>query len=226
MKRFQDLFIELGDVTEDEFILALTECCRDPWRRDQSVEQPLPAGVNYYCFEVEETPELRKSLLVIARNQRPRTYSVSNIVPKDKAKLTFDEYNTILRDFVNSTLVCASQQILVEYELTQDTLSEEEVFGSEAAELLQLFSSAHAGDYGSRPLDRDRWFDFIVAAHTSRSRHKKNIDLLEQTLLEQGWAEDQARALSTEYEFALDLLDYSKGGQMLDSALSGANKVG
>jgi hypothetical protein len=54
-------------------------------------------------------------------------------------------------------------------------------------------------------MDRERWFDFLIALH--RSGENPDVGLLERWLVEdEQWPDDIASELVSEYELARDLL--------------------
>ena len=74
------------------------------------------------------------------------------------------------------------------------------------AEALRRFSVlANKSTGASHPLDRDRWFDFILLAH--RENAQLDASVLARWLSEsEGWFEDCARDLAGEYERSRSLL--------------------
>lgn len=76
------------------------------------------------------------------------------------------------------------------------------------AAALQLFSD-HANRAVLHPLDRQRCFDFILAAHREESRF--TAEDMQEWLIEEGWLGDEAERLALQYEFARALLQRSEG---------------
>jgi hypothetical protein len=76
------------------------------------------------------------------------------------------------------------------------------------AAALRLFSN-NANRTVLHALDRQRWFDFLLAAHREESRF--TADDLEEWLIGEGWSSDEAAQLALQYEFARALLRHSEG---------------
>lgn len=72
--------------------------------------------------------------------------------------------------------------------------------------LLRAFSDIASKDGAAlHPLDRDRWIEFIIAAH--RERADWVASQMEKWLVSEGWSHDAAERLAAEYEFACALLE-------------------
>jgi hypothetical protein len=68
---------------------------------------------------------------------------------------------------------------------------------------LQLFCD-HANLNTRHPLDRKRWYDFLLAAYREHSILRP--DDLEAWLSDRGWSSEDAHDLALEYDFATALL--------------------
>ena len=77
----------------------------------------------------------------------------------------------------------------------------------ERADALRRFSAAANKATGSsHPLDRTRWFAFLLSVHGVTP--SLDADRLARWLVEvEGWSDDKAHDLVVEYEFGLALLD-------------------
>src|SRR5262245_16412719 len=79
----------------------------------------------------------------------------------------------------------------------------------EAAEKLRVFCAvANKRSGSSHPVDRERWYNFIVAAHEGGTEFSAST--LARWLVEEGcWDDETAEKLAIEYEFARGLLAFS-----------------
>ena len=99
-----------------------------------------------------------------------------------------------------------------EIEVTSNRQSLDDWLSVEAAAALRRFSVlANKSTGSSHPSDRERWVAFLIKAH--QDERSFNSDLLMRWLVEvEGWPEEVADKLASQYEFGLDLLDqYDQG---------------
>lgn len=76
--------------------------------------------------------------------------------------------------------------------------------------LLDDFSKSANKDTGSsHPDDEKRWFDFIISVVKSGSNLP--VDALQDWLQADGWSEERADRLSSEFEFGASILYHYKG---------------
>lgn len=204
---FRDLRL-LGPVDAVELLRhALIERATAPWRhapeREERVHLPAPDG-KPMAFERSATPGFESAGLVLFA--RPDGLEVTNIVPLERSELRYSAYNTILEDFAEHIARPASSATGFVVELSGNTLQIEDKLSQAAADALRRFSVlANKSTGASHPLDRQRWFDFIILTHQDRS--DLDADLLHRWLLESDdWPQDQASDLAIEYERSRALL--------------------
>jgi hypothetical protein len=135
------------------------------------------------------------------------SYKVTNIVPRDVSELGYEAYNQTLKDFVSRIVKPASKQVDFKFDLTSEQQSLNDWVCDNVAQELRRFSKLANKSTGSaHPSDRQRWLDFILLSH--RSKTKLDTELLVRWLIEsQKWADDKAYDLATQYEFGLELLN-------------------
>jgi hypothetical protein len=136
---------------------------------------------------------------------------VTNIVPRQVHQLTMYQYNQILEELNDWVLKLGAEGMSIKSTITADRLDITTLLGFEATKALQIFSSSANKNTGSsHPLDRDRWFKFLVLAH--RESTKIDTHTLYRWLTEEEqWPEDQADKLAIEFEFSSGLLnDYDR----------------
>lgn len=182
----------------------------DGWKRNRALEETLPAdGLNsgFYCFTCDERPSRRSANLWLAPKRGAEYYYVTNIIPNQGDRLSYDDYNEILSSFairLRASQLSNNVQIIEE----GGTLVLDAFLSQEALPRLQRFTrTANKATGSSHHFDKERWFAFIVAAHVeSSSLHSS--DLLRWLLEEELWPEDQATELIIEYEQQRSLLEY------------------
>jgi hypothetical protein len=136
---------------------------------------------------------------------------VTNIVPRQVHQLTMYQYNHILEELNDWVLKLGAEGMSITPTITADRLDVTTLLGLEATKALKAFSSSANKNTGSsHPMDRDRWFKFLVLAH--RDSAKIDTQTLYRWLTEEEqWPEDQADRLVIEFEFASGLLnDYDR----------------
>lgn len=207
MKTFRDLYLRLNGVSIEEVTEKLTLHCHPPWLRCYDNEDGLElSGKKPYCFEREETAGAPSAALFLFEKDDDVWY-VSNIVPASVSELSYDEYNEILEDFLESLVKPSIEGTVAEAEITSNEVSVRSVAGREVEAALVRFSKlANKSAGSSHPLDRQRWFEFLVLANQAHSN--LNADLIIRALIELGWSEERAYELGLQFEFANDLLSY------------------
>lgn len=210
MKTFQNLFIDLNGYDIESFIEQVTKSCGRNWKRAFDREENAKYfNEKAFAFEyIGENSLPNAGLTLFEKN--PGVWYVPNIVPIESGQLSIDEYNKLLIDFKESLVSPAVQNTPIKVELTKDQVFLEDIVGKDAADALKRFSSGANKSTGhSHPCDKRRWFEFLLAAQ--KSGKELYSDVLEATLIEQGWSEEWAHDLALEFEHDQDLLDYANG---------------
>ena len=209
MKTFRNLYIHLNGVDLAIFVKNLENELKAPWIRRRDKENEIPSIViNPICLEVQKGSAVVPSVLFIFQKDK-ETLWVSNIVPTEKAKLTYEQYNSVLENFHENVVVPAIQGTSITTNLTSDQISIGGVTGEEVEKALVDFSDLANKSTGiSHPLDNKRWLEFLVLAHEASSN--LDPDIITRTLVERGWPEDEAFKLGIQFEFAQDLLSYAE----------------
>ena len=205
MKVYQNLYVDLKDYDHSRFFDELAGRASPPWARDRTKEEDThQLGEPTYIFTRQADTRVPGALVALAKATDGRWY-VTNIVPEEFGSLSYDQYNRILMEFYEQVLQHLTDEHAVSLELTSGDLEIDDLLVPETARLLRLFSAAaNKSSGGSHPLDQERWLRFLSAAH--RDHATLTADLLRRFLTEDGWPEDAAIKLASEYEFALDLL--------------------
>jgi hypothetical protein len=215
MQVFRNLFLR----GEPDRLAAVAESIRQAvngdWTRDTDAEahmRSFAANVHdeSYCFKCSKRGR-RPAATVFLMHKDPDTLYVTNIVPHDQHELSYSEYNDILEEFFNQFVDPVAKQAGVQAELTAPEADLETWLSPEVAKKLRMFSRlANKYSGSSHPMDRGRWYDFIVSAHQEGADF--DASTLARWLQEVGgWDERLSHELAIEYEFARGLLSFADG---------------
>ena len=208
--QFRELLIDGGGTRLDELEQAVEELLAPPWDRDRETEDSdlLKRG-KYRVFRrggTGDAPGLR--VFLVPREAKDQVY-VSNIVPTELSELTMDQYNDALITFCDEFCRPATAKLGLDCQITEAFLDLSKYLDEDTYRSLIAFSRlANKSTGASHPLDRDRWFDFIVRLHGSNIQ--LDGDVLERWLILEGWSEDIAYRLTEQYGYALELLQYAQ----------------
>jgi len=182
---------------------------QEPWHHDLEWEEDIRASAvgeeDVIVLVRDSFDDVDESGLVLL--QEGTGYKVANIVPRNVGELGITKYNAILRDFV--TRIAGPALAVGDFEL--DLSSPHQSLGdwldADSAAALKRFSrSANKSTGTAHPMDRDRWYHFLIATHNASKR--LGTDQLVRWLVEvENWPEGHAHTLAADYEFALGLLE-------------------
>jgi len=214
MQVFRVLFLKASNSEQLAGLMDEVEKSLTPgWERDRTLENELRADVfrtkPVYCFARDEDGRLPSAIIYLLEEETG-TLVLSNIVPRKKYQLTFDEYDAVLDDFVSIVRPCADKtNVLVN--LTRSQADLRDWLSDKAAEKLRTFSTKANKRAGFLlPIDEERWLDFIVTAR--REGSKLDASNLRRWLVElEGWSPEIAEQLAGEYAFGGKLLTFSDG---------------
>ncbi|RDD92965.1 hypothetical protein DTW89_10785 [Acidovorax sp. BoFeN1] len=204
---FQDLYLRGPASAVAALHQALKDRTAPPWRYATEKEEQLRElgeEGDALAFERAVTPGYEAAgLMLIADGDGLK---VANIVPLELSELSHRAYNAILEDFASQIARPAAMDAGCSVVMSSSTLQLENVVPPAVAEALRRFSVlANKSTGASHPMDRDRWFDFILLAH--RENAQLDASVLARWLSEsEGWLEDCARDLAGEYERSRSLL--------------------
>jgi hypothetical protein len=205
---FQDLVLYGPAESRPALRKALLDRVAAPWHHDETKERQLSrdasGAADILAFQREESDGLAGATLTLW--SQPDGYKVTNIVPLELGRLGYTRYNAILQDFEQQLAGPAAQQVGFRVKMTAARESIEDWLSPKAAQALWRFSRAANKSTGSsHPLDRERWFLFLIEAHAANG--PLDTDTLARWLVEvEGWDDESANELAIEYEFGLDLL--------------------
>ncbi len=212
---FQDLRLRGGLGGRDGIRRALISSTSSPWRHavDREKEIRDVAGENDDVIAFESAASGGLDAVALVLWAQGEGYEVTNIVPLEVGELGYRRYNLALQNFVDVVAEPAARKSVFKIEMTAAKQGLRDWLSPDAVDALRSFSVAANKATGSaHPMDRRRWFSFLLAAH--RDRRGLDPERLTRWLTEvEGWPEDQAHDLAIEYEFGLALLDeYDRSG--------------
>lgn len=176
MKTFRELHIQVKTAHTAKFIAAVDKALNSGWSRkvDDVAEHDAIAGEHVY-YVCEPTPSRPRALLAIFRKNDTVLY-VSNIVPAEASELSYDEYNAILMDFHDKVLRQLSTDFPVTLIASGDQRRIEEIVSPEAMQKLKQFCGLANKSTGSaHPLDKERWYDFLIQVTNDEQRSRRSI---------------------------------------------------
>ncbi len=183
------------------------------WQRNKQIEEDgrNPAGLApeqlRYCFKCEPTPS-RKGALVVLMSDPNDNLQLTNIVPDELGQLTFDEFNSILEEFVQKFVRPAIAKTGAELETSSGIVTIDDWFTRETAEKLRRFLKLTHGST-SHPEDEKLWNSFLVSA--DRENADVHGDLLRRWLKEDaGIHEHYADQLASDYQRLKEFLMYKE----------------
>lgn len=205
---FQNLYLKSRSSVSSVRTSILAQA-QGPWHQDLEREEDIRDHTvddeDVIVLVRDAFDDVDESGLVLW--QEGMGYKVSNIVPRNVGELGITKYNAILRDFVTRIAEPAALAGCFEVELSSPHQSLDNWLDAEPATALRRFSRlANKSTGSSHPLDRDRWYAFLIATHHATKR--LDTDKLVRWLVEvEHWSEDTAHELAIDYEFALGLLE-------------------
>jgi len=214
MKVFQDLELQGDRDSIRRLMEEIKANLSGGWTHAEDIERrySLDVGKDTYCFSCTRAGS-REPATLFSIFSEPNRLAVGNIISHGNADLTPDQYNHILGDFYERFIHPRAEKMGILGHPSPVDMSIEEIISRAAAERLKNFSRmANKSTGGSHPLDRERWFEFLVTMH--KEKQKLDWDILFRWLVEdEGWPEEVADDLTSEYEFARSLLEFYDGNR-------------
>ena len=207
--QFRDLVIPGGQSKLNELADAVEQRLQPPWSRDREAESSPNlnlGGAEYRVFKRDDTASGPGLLLFLIA--QANDIEVANVVPTgERNELTKQEYNDAIVQFSSGFLADSAQALGLVVSLSPSELNMQDVLDETTYQALLAFSRASNRSTGSsHPLDREKWFKFIVGVYRNGSDVSSSD--LERWLVLDGWSEDVAWDLLIQFEFAMQLLRY------------------
>ena len=206
---FRDMALRVPAEQRPAVRAALISFATPPWSFDEqrSAESKLLSLFGeVLLFRREASASFPAAGLTVLGNDEG--YEVPNIVPLSPGALNFREYNAVLEDFRERVASPVAVGLPLNIEVSNATQDLEDWTSADAATALELFSAAaNKASGASHPMDEKRWFRFLVADY--RGKKRLGAARLMRWLHEvEGWNEDTAHKLASQYEMGIDLLEY------------------
>lgn len=199
MKTYKDLIIDLKGADKLEFANQAKAEDNPLWERQYDKEEN--ADIWAISFLYKGMPQA--GLWIMEKSKG--TLYISNIIPKEKSELSYDEYNTITDKFNEDVIKPIIDRLDIAITITKGYYELNDYLNEWNQKLFLSFSNlANKSTKSSHPLDRNRWYQFIISSF--RAHQILPTDILEGFLIENGWIEDNVVDLLIEYEFAIGLL--------------------
>ncbi len=214
MELFQDLTIKLNPNYPgfQQTLLELVEQS-SVWKiRKDYQEAFLQRGLlkdrTVICIETPVLGYAGKDLQAIIWTYDYGTWlQTFNIIPSNSNRLSKEEYNFILNEFVRVFINRTAADYHAEVILTKPVMDVIDYVDQDVYDALVLFSEmANKSTGHSHPMDEKRWCEFILVSAAKKRR--LSVDYLEGWLVDHGWSSDMANELGLDYEYGLTLLDY------------------
>lgn len=208
---FSDLVLHIAFDERDAVAAQLKAAARGPWsfdsERSEEMRRNAVGDRRVLAFTRVPTGDLPAAGLSLWSNDEG--LYVPNVVPLEAREFTHAQYNAVLGDFADLVVRPVAARAGFRVELTDGRQQLSDWISPEAARKLRVFSAAANKSSGSsHPMDRERWFDFILAVH--RSGSQLDTDRLARWLNEvDRWDEDSAYKLAGEFERYISILEYA-----------------
>jgi hypothetical protein len=212
MRVFKDFRLMLNGLPLDEWLRRSAPHLSGSWRRSVDLEsQARDFGIGdgpYLCYELHDDPANSPVILVLSGRKGDDHLDVINIVSSQKSELSQDEYNSLLERFATEVITPSIAGTPAEMRVSQGVVTLDDLMPAGVADLLRRFSrQANKSTGTAHPMDQERWFAFVAAAH--RSGRAVGVDVLGRWLVEHGgWSSERAHDLAIEYEQAIAMLEY------------------
>lgn len=208
---FSDLVLHIPFDERDASAAQLKTAARDPWSFDAERSEELRRNAvgdrRVLAFTRATTHDLPAAGLSLWSHDEG--FYVPNVVPLEAGELTHAQYNAVLGDFADRVVRPVAARASFRIEITDGRQQLSDWIPAEAARKLRAFSAAANKSTGStHPMDRQRWFEFILAVH--RSGSQLDTDRLARWLNEvDRWDEESAYRLAGEFERYVSVLEYA-----------------
>ena len=199
---FQDLKITIPKAKQKVFLDAMEKRLPLGWTRNNEAEVDL--GVdgkeNVGYFMCDKSTGLPPALVALYEQDENSMY-VSNIVPVPETEITTEEYNKILSVFNSSCIapVAVAMKLQVKLSLANQTLQDWIPNQS-----YDLFETAVMYGYPSHPLDRKKWYNFVISL--ARSKKYDLSYFVDWLIQEKGFDKVSAHNLNIELVHEVELL--------------------
>lgn len=200
-KIFRELYIFGSDEALRSFHDNISQYIPNDWK--YTLMYPN-TGNEFMDFEYIGNNNIHAAVGLFFDNKEHKYY-VANIIPIDKDELSKEEYNSFLLFFYESIINKIAISGLKIQDPTSDIFEKSNYLSETSQKMLSTFS-LNKSTGSNHPLDRERWYEFILRTFRENEYLKLDSFVLEQLLLDDKWEHEKIRELISEYEFAIGLL--------------------
>lgn len=213
MKAYRNLTIS---GSRDQLLAAAAEIeamLIDGWARNKVYEENMSQSALLsaelcFCFSCSPTTARRGAFLALMSN-RAGNLSLANIVPNERERLSCDEFNYIVEEFLEKFAKPAAARAGATINVSSGVVSIDDWFSKDTGAKLRRFLQRPGRGATSHPEDDKLWKSFLVSAH--REHATVHADLLRRWLEEDAGC-DQYRALelASDYERSREILSFEE----------------
>lgn len=200
-KIFRELYIFGSDEALRNFHDNISQYISNDWK--YTLMYPNTEN-EFMDFEYIGNNNIHAAVGLFFDNEEQKYY-VANIIPIDKDELSKEEYNSFLLFFYESIIKKIAINGLKIQNPTSDIFEKSNYLSETSQKMLSTFS-LNKSTGSSHPLDRERWYEFILRTFREKEYLKLNSFVLKQLLLDDKWEHEKISELISEYEFAIGLL--------------------
>jgi len=209
MKAFREILLNVKGFTDNQIVNLLKSFCNSlesyEFMDKESGDYSRNINGRGYIIYSLRTPDTEPAAIAIAEKTERSLY-VSNIVPKEKSKLSMSEYNAIaLRFYNNFRPFLWKLKSPVKLSISDETIGLDKIIpGKKTRQYFERYLALYPLSF--HPLDIER-LDFFICA-LKKYRSKVNLHYLQGYLIENlSWNEKDARWCINRIETGLDILE-------------------
>lgn len=200
-KIFRELYIFGSDEALRSFHDNISQYIPNDWK--YTLMYPN-TGNEFMDFEYIGNNNIHAAVGLFFDN-KDHKYYVANIIPIDKDELSKEEYNSFLLFFYESIIRKIAIPGLRIQNPTSDIFEKSNYLSKTSQKMLSTFS-LNKSTGSNHPLDRERWYEFIINVFESNEYQNINEGILTMILDEFGFKTKVIGDLVSEYEFGIGLL--------------------
>ncbi len=209
MKAFREIIITVKGCTDNEIVELLKTFCISlnsyEFLDKESEDYSKNINGRGYSIYSLRTPDTEPAAIAIAEKTERSLY-VSNIVPKEKSKLSMSEYNAIALKFYNAFKpFLRGSKSSVGLTISNEVIGLDKIIrGEKTRQYFEHYLSAYPLSF--HPLDIER-LDFFICA-LKKYHTKVNLQYLKGYLISDlSWDEKDASWCINRIEIGLDILE-------------------
>ncbi len=211
MKRFIDVYIDIQDLTDSDFIeslVAFTEQAPE-WAYLEKESKNYAAVAGEFSCSILKVGNQNQPAVAITK-KKDRTYFIVNIVPKKSPEIGISEYNDFARSFAKDLRKYTKDHGLnIKIKTTKEGVDLKDIItGSRCRSAFEKYMALHPRSYHYLDIER---LDIFTCCLSRYSRKSFDSEMLRGWLMEaKGWPEKDAEWCAKRIEIGLDVLSANK----------------